>query len=61
MYRKISAFIRKARDKAADLLDDFLDFLWWMPPVFFIVVISAATAFLTTLLVEELVAIVKKV
>lgn len=54
MYRKISAFIRKARDKAADLLDDFL---WWMPPVFFIVVISAATAFLTTLFVEELVAI----
>ena len=42
MYRKISAFIRKARDKAADLLDDFL---WWMPPVFFIVVISAATGF----------------
>lgn len=54
MYRKISAFIRKTRDKAADLLDDFL---WWMPPVFFIVVISAATAFLTTLLVEKLVAI----
>ena len=54
MYRKISAFIRKARDKAADLLDDFL---WRMPPVFFIVVISAATGFLTTLLVEELVAI----
>lgn len=60
MYRKISAFIRKARDKAADLLDDFLDFLWRMPPVFLIVVISAATAFLITLLVEELVAIVKK-
>lgn len=54
MYRKISAFIRKARDKAADLLDDFL---WRMPPVFFIVVISAATGFLTTLLVEKLVAI----
>ena len=54
MYRKISVFIRKARDKAADLLDDFL---WWMPPVFFIVVISAATGFLTTLLVEVLVAI----
>ena len=54
MYRKISVFIRKTRDKAADLLDDFL---WWMPPVFFIVLISAATAFLTTLLVEKLVAI----
>ena len=27
MYRKISVFIRKARDKAADLLDDFLWFL----------------------------------
>lgn len=54
MYRKISAFIRKARNKAADLLDDFL---CWMPPTFFIVVISVATGFLTTLLVEELVAI----
>ena len=54
MYRKISVFIRKARDKAADLLDDFL---WWMPPPFFIVVISVATSFLTSLLIEELVAI----
>lgn len=54
MYQKLSAFIRKARGKAADLLDDFL---WCLPPVFFIIVVSAATAFLTTLLVEELVAI----
>ena len=58
MYQKLSAFIRKARGKAADLLDDFL---WCMPPVLFIIVVSAATAFLTTLFVEELVAIVKKV
>ncbi len=54
MYQKLSAFIRKARDKAADLLDDFL---WCMPPVLFIIVVSAATAFLTTLFVEKLVAI----
>ncbi len=57
MYQKISAFIRKARGKAANLLDDFL---WCLPPVLFIIVVSAATAFLTSLLVGELVVVISK-